>query len=333
MLSSRWVAKRSRSPPIWVRSATPARRARKVRSALLIVTEKDEKGAYVIAAAEDVDRAATAKSVWNRASHDASTYGSALLQDLLPGRSFPFPKSLYAVEDALRFVVKDQPKAVVLDFFCGSGTTAHAVMRLNKQDGGQRRSILVTNNEVSVEESEDLRGQGHLPGDQAWEGQGICEHVAMPRLRASVTGVDHAGTPVKGEYKFVDPFPMARGFEENLEFFELTYEDSSLVSLGRKFQAVAPLLWLMAGATGDRVKSVDEATGWSLPTTAMYGVLFRPSEWSDFVEAVNARADSDTPIAHAFVVTDADSEYRRWCPNSRGDWSRSACTGTTYATL
>ena len=71
-----------------------------------------------------------------------------MINQLLPGRKFPFPKSLYAVEDALRFFVQNKPDAVVLDFFSGSGTTAHAVMRLNKQDGGRRQCISVTNNEV-----------------------------------------------------------------------------------------------------------------------------------------------------------------------------------------
>jgi hypothetical protein len=44
---------------------------------------------------------------------------------------------VYSVEDALRFFVANKPDALVLDFFSGSGTTAHAVMRLNRQDGGR----------------------------------------------------------------------------------------------------------------------------------------------------------------------------------------------------
>ncbi len=43
---------------------------------------------------------------------------------------------------------------------------------------------------------------------------------------------------------------MADGFEENVEFFALTYEDPDLVQLGLAFEAVSPLLWLMAGAQG-----------------------------------------------------------------------------------
>ena len=95
-------------------------------------------------------RSTAPKTVWNMTSHDAGSHGTNMVRALLPARRFPFPKSLYAVEDALRFFVKDKPDAVVLDFFSGSGTTSHAVMRLNRQDGGHRQCISVTNNEVAA---------------------------------------------------------------------------------------------------------------------------------------------------------------------------------------
>ena len=71
---------------------------------------------------------------WDIPSHDAQRYGTTLLQSLTPGRRFPFPKSLYAVEDTLRIIVGENTDAVVLDFFAGSGTTAHAVARLRSEE-------------------------------------------------------------------------------------------------------------------------------------------------------------------------------------------------------
>ena len=59
------------------------------------------------------------------------------------------PQGLLLLGD--NFYISLKPEAVVLDYFAGSGTTAHAVMRLNKQDGGRRQSILVTNNEVAAD--------------------------------------------------------------------------------------------------------------------------------------------------------------------------------------
>jgi adenine-specific DNA-methyltransferase len=101
---------------------------------------------------------------WDFTSHSAEHGGTGIIKSIIPGRKFPFPKSLYAVEDALRFFIANKPEAIILDFFSGSGTTAHAVMRLNKQDGGRRQCISVTNNEVAASEQKLLREQGLRPG-------------------------------------------------------------------------------------------------------------------------------------------------------------------------
>ncbi len=244
--------------------------------------------------------------IWRVTGHDAGNSGSRLLRSFMPDRTFPFAKALYAVEDALRFFVASKPEALVLDFFAGSGTTTHAVMRLNHEDGGRRRSICVTNNEVGADEQATLRAQGLKPGDEAWEARGICDYITKPRIRAAVTGTTTTGVPITGDYRFVDEFPMADGLAENAEFFTLTYEDPALVSLGRRFGAIAPLLWLRAGATGARIDAVDEA-GWSIPSGAVYGVLFDTTVWGAFVSAAAKRED----LRHAFIVTDSIVEYQQ----------------------
>ncbi|MFF1818104.1 site-specific DNA-methyltransferase [Kribbella sp. NPDC058245] len=250
-------------------------------------------------------KASRPKTVWRETRHSAGDYGTKMLGALIPDRRFPFPKSVYAVEDTLRFFVGDKPEATVLDFFAGSGTTAHAVMRLNHADGGRRRCILVTNNEVSADEAAALRNQGYQPGDDEWEALGICELVTKPRVRAAITGRTPDGDVVQGDYKFVDEFPMSEGFEENAEFFSLTYEDPDLISLGRKFEAVAPLLWLKAGGYGAIIgKAVKD---WTLPDGAIYGVLFDTDQWREFVDAIIKREYS---VRHAYVVTDSDAAFQ-----------------------
>lgn len=146
------------------------------------------------------DDAPTPKRVWNVPSHNAETGGTLILSKLIPGRRFPYPKSLYAIEDVLRFFVATNPDAIVLDFFAGSGTSAHAVMRLNRQDGGRRQSISITNNEVSPDEEAGLRKKGLRPGDSEWEKLGICEYITKPRLQAAVTGETRDGKAVDGAY-------------------------------------------------------------------------------------------------------------------------------------
>ena len=136
---------------------------------------------------------------WNIANHDASYKGTQLLSKFI-GNRFPFPKSLYAVHDTIRFFVANNPNALILDFFSGSGTTLHAVNLLNKEDGGHRRCIMVTNNEVSVEEEKALRAKGLHKGDEEWEKFGIARYVNWPRTKCSILGVDVNGQPIKGDY-------------------------------------------------------------------------------------------------------------------------------------
>ncbi len=82
------------------------------------------------------------KSVWIDTRYDANEYGTKIVKELVPDCKFDFPKSLYNVYDCLYAVVANKKDAIILDFFAGSGTTAHAVLDLNKEDGGGRRFIV-----------------------------------------------------------------------------------------------------------------------------------------------------------------------------------------------
>ena len=240
---------------------------------------------------------------WRVEGHDASHYGSRLILKLLPDRKFPFPKSLYAVEDALKFFVTNKPAAIIVDFFSGSGTTAHAAMRLNKQDGGKRQCISVTNNEVAADEQKALREKGLRPGDLDWEQQGICDYITKPRVRAAITGKTPDGQPIKGDYKFTDEFPMADGFAENAEFFTLTYETPVAVSYQTAFIRISPLLWMRAGSVGSRIEKVP-AAGWGLADA--YGLLVELDKAADFLKAV--RKAKGLPIA--YIVTDDERRFQ-----------------------
>lgn len=264
-------------------------------------------GSILVESIETDTVLATPSTQWRVSSHDSTQYGSRLLEPLLPGRKFPFPKSLYAVEDTLRFFVSHKPDALIVDFFGGSGTTTHAVMRLNRQDGGRRRSVLITNNEVSDDEAKALVAQNHRPGMPEWEALGIFEYITKPRIAAAISGETPEGTAISGAYKFTDEFPMADGFEENVEFLELTYQDRDHVSLGHAFAAIAPLLWLKAGAQGPRIDRLPEGEPWALPADGTYGILFEPNAWRKFVKAV----DKHESVRHVFVVTDAVTAFQQ----------------------
>lgn len=259
----------------------------------------------VIAYYEDISAKAP-PTQWNLRTHNAEHYGTKIIKALLPGRSFPFPKSLYAVEDVLRLFVKDKPEATILDFFSGSGTTAHAVMRLNKQDGGKRQCISVTNNEVGAAEQAALRSQGFRPGDAGWEAQGICDSITKPRLASAITGLNPEGEPitvlnrgkkVRAFYRSVDPSPMDEGFKANARFFTLTYETPISVSHNRAYARIAPLLWLRAGAQGREISTLPEA-GWEIADT--YALLHDLDTEGAFLEAL----EQAQGLRIAYIVTD-----------------------------
>lgn len=244
-------------------------------------------------------------TVWNRVSHSAAEHGSGMIKKIIPGRHFSFPKSVYAEQDTLRFVVGDKPEALILDFFAGSGTTLHAVNLLNAEDGGRRRCIMVTNNEVSDDESKALRKQGFRPGDEEWERLGIARYVNWPRTVCSIEGHDTNGKPLKGNYYGTDR-PMAAGFPANAAFLKLGFLNKNAVALGRQFKELVPLLWMKAGAFGP-CPSVDE----NVPEMLIlpqnrFAVLIDELQWPLFEKEVLHHKDIET----VFIITDSESGYR-----------------------
>ncbi len=271
----------------------------------LTVKGRDASGALIVDGSKGRARTRVGKTIWINGCYSATEHGSTLLRRFIPRRKFPFPKSLYAVEDALRFYVGNKPNALVVDFFAGSGTTAHAVMRLNKQDDGMRQCILVTNNEVSADEQAGLREQGYRPGDPNWEALGICEYLTRPRIAAAVTGKAPDGSPIQGDYKFIDEFPMADGFAANVEFFTMTYEAPRPVAHNRAFEAIAPLLWLRAGSQGRRIEKPTH----DFDVADTYAVLFDLDASKGFLAAVAASES----VRFAFIVTDDDRGFQMVC--------------------
>jgi len=82
------------------------------------------------------------KTVWIDPKYDANEYGTKIVSRLVPENKFSFPKALYKIKDCVYAVVGNDKDAIVLDYHAGSGTTAHAVLELNKEDGGNRKFIM-----------------------------------------------------------------------------------------------------------------------------------------------------------------------------------------------
>ena len=131
------------------------------------------------------------KTVWNDSKYDASSNGIMLLQNIFNGENlFSYPKSIYAVKDVLQITSKKD--STILDFFAGSGTTGHAVLKLNAEDGGHRKFILCTNNENN-----------------------ICRDITYERVKTVITGKRRDGS------KYSDGLPGSLKYFKT-DFVEIT---------------------------------------------------------------------------------------------------------------
>jgi len=90
---------------------------------------------------DTADESFLPKSFWYGERYDASTKGTNLLRDIVGINTFDYPKSIFAVQDMI--TIGCGGSGSVLDSFAGSGTTGHAVINLNREDGGRRKFILV----------------------------------------------------------------------------------------------------------------------------------------------------------------------------------------------
>ena len=249
---------------------------------------------------------------WWITSHDATQKGTKMLNDII-GRRFTFPKSVYATHDAVQFFVANKPNAPIVDFFAGSGTTMHAVNLLNAEDGGHRRCIMVTNNEVSADEAKMLKDKGYQPGDEEWEKLGIANYVTWPRTVCSIEGHDVNGNPLKGDYLGSEPpLHMADGFKANAAFFKLGFLDPTAVSLGMRFSEMLPTLWLKAGAKGKCPElSSEQIPDMLILPENKFAVLINENAFASFAEKLAEHPEVQT----VFLATDYEVNYQSMVKN------------------
>jgi len=289
-----------------------------------------------------------APTQWKVMSHNASENGSTYIANILGGKRFTYPKSIYSTMDAIRFFVANKPDALIVDFFAGSGTTLHAVNLLNAEDGGHRRCIMVTNNEVSADEAKSLTEQCYQPGDPEWDKLGIARYVTWPRTVCSIEGHDVNGKPLSGNYgvqtdsyteyegTVVDPdtgkpvrgklykktktetmpklaaINKADGFASNCIFFKLGFLDKDTVSLGRQFKELLPVLWMKAGAVGACPEVTDDLPDHSIFPENKFAVLIDESAYAEFITKLSE------DIRVVYIVTNSDAEYRRMVSGLEG---------------
>ena len=278
----------------------------RIESGQLRVLGRNDKGQIIVEPVTEELNTLKPGTIWNMPYHDASTYGTLLMRKILPGNSFAYPKSLYAVRDTLDLFTRKKKNALIVDFFAGSGTTLHAVNLLNAEDGGKRRCIMVTNNEVSEAEAKTLRKKGYQPSDEEWEKYGIARYVNWPRTVCSIEGHDINGNPLKGNYLSNDQ-PMQDGFKANAKYFKLGFLDKYSVEAYRQFRELLPLLWMKAGAIGE----CPTLEGKGIPSFMILdknkmAILTEESNYAVFLDQMKDRKDIKT----IFLVVDSEIGFR-----------------------
>lgn len=165
---------------------------------------------------------------------------------------------------------------------------------------------MVTNNEVSEEESRSLKTKGLKPGDNEWEELGIARYVTWPRTVCSIEGHDANNKPLKGNYIGNDA-PMADGFAANAAFFKLSFLDKTSVAMGRQFKELLPVLWMKGGAVGQcpSLDSDELPKMLVLPQNKM-AVLVDEIYYAEFDEELEKYPEIKT----VFIITDSEIAYR-----------------------
>lgn len=276
-----------------------------IKNGDVLITGKREDGSVV--AVYNTQRKVMPKTQWTFKNHDAREYGTYLLDATIGDKRFSYPKSLYAVHDCLKYFVAEKKDSIIIDFFAGSGTTLHAVNLLNAEDGGHRRCIMVTNNEVSADEAKTLSAHGYKPGDEEWERLGIARYVTWPRTVCSIEGHNVNGDPLSGDYLGSEPpLHMADGFKANAAFFKLGFLDKNDVALGRQFRKMLPTLWMKAGAHGACPSIGETVPEMLILPENKFAVLVDEKAYMEFAEKLDENPDIQT----VFIVTDSESGYR-----------------------
>jgi len=152
-----------------------------------IVAEADKDG--FITVYEKIRESQVIKTHWVRKEYNAIQYGTKVVNELFGGKYFDYPKSIYLLEDIVKLTTSGSD--TILDFFSGSGTTAHAVMQLNANDGGNRNWVMVQLPEEAEETSEAYKA-----------GYKTIPEIARERIRRAGDKIASEHTRAKVDYGF-----------------------------------------------------------------------------------------------------------------------------------
>ena len=163
-----------------------------IKQELHLKYSNDKKAYEVIRIKDEINY----KTVWIDGKYNAKTHGTLLVKSLMGATVFSNPKSLYAVEECIKAVVHNKEDAIIMDFFSGSSTTAHAVMDLNKADNGKRKFIMV---QLPEDLDDNLSSASQIEKATIKNAIKLCDQLKKPHTIAEVAKerIRRAGKKIK----------------------------------------------------------------------------------------------------------------------------------------
>jgi adenine-specific DNA-methyltransferase len=170
---------------------------------------------------------------------------------------------------------------------------------LNAVDNGNRRCILVTNNEVSEEEARQLKQQDFNPGDDTWEQQGICRAVTWPRSKYTILGRRDNGSALSGDYLTGRSVTK----EKARTFRQLAFIDPEALQTAVRKREIASLIETVP------MSHIKADTPFFVSDDARHtaALLFDESQADAFLEAL----DGLDHLSHFYIVTRNNKLFRQ----------------------
>lgn len=194
--------------------------------------------------------------------------GQKELDSLFDGkRVFDHPKPTEVIEWLMKLVPNNK-NASILDFFAGSGTTGHAVLELNKEDGGHRQFILCTNN-----------------GDKGPDSTKIAEEITYPRIKTVITG------------KRQDDSKYSDGIPANLRYYKIKHKEKKASIDANRLEIVRYLEDIIqVKENAFEQIEVNEDLALYKNNERFVGIVFEPFALEEIIESIKEKNDEDKPV-------------------------------------
>ncbi len=206
------------------------------------------------------------KTHWVNPKYHAIHYGTKIVDDILGNDKFDFPKSLFLIEDILK--ITSRKEDVILDFFAGSGTTGHAVIELNKEDGGHRQFILCTNN-----------------GDKGPDSTKIAEEITYPRIKTVITGERQDGSK------------YSNGIPANLRYYKIEHKEKKASIDANRLEIVRYLEDIIQVKENafEQIEANEDLALYK-NSERFVGMVFEPFALEEIIESIKEKNSENKPV-------------------------------------